>query len=118
MTFPTPPSSGNLYADIPASGGEETFTPLFSCPGFRVERIVSSGHSSPPGFWYDQAQDEWVSVLQGEALLQFADEAAPRRLAAGDFVCIPAHRRHRVEWTDPDRPTVWLAIHSDIPGKD
>jgi len=26
-------------------------------------------------------------------------------------VVIPARCRHRVEWTDPDQETVWLALH-------
>jgi cupin 2 domain-containing protein len=76
----------------------------------RVERIVSTGHASPEGFWYDQEMDEWIVVLRGEALVQFEGEAEPLRLKPGDYVNIPAHRRHRVEWTSPDEPTVWLAV--------
>ena len=84
---------------------------LLSRDGVRIERIVSLGQASPPGFWYDQAQGEWVLLLSGAALLRFADEAEPRRLRPGDILDIAPNRRHRVEWTDPAQPTVWLAVH-------
>ena len=99
----------NLFAVLPARGDEEVFETLLARPGLRVERIVSTGQASPPGFWYDQDEDEWVAVLQGGAELRFDDEPAPRRLAAGDHLLIPAHRRHRVEGTH--NPTIWLAVH-------
>lgn len=96
----------------PAPGAQaEQFVELLSRPGLRIERIVSTGQASPPGFWYDQPQGEWVLLLQGEASLAFEDEPAPRRLEAGDFVDIAPHRRHRVESTAT--PTVWLAVHYD-----
>jgi cupin 2 domain-containing protein len=76
---------------------------------------VSTGQASPPGFWYDQPHSEWVAVLRGEARLAFEDSAEPVVLKTGDFVDIAAHRRHRVEWTDPDVPTIWLAIHYGEP---
>jgi len=96
----------------PALGAQaEQFVELLSRPGLRIERIVSTGQASPPGFWYDQPQGEWVLLLQGEASLAFEDEPAPRRLQAGDFVDIAPHRRHRVESTAT--PTVWLAVHYD-----
>jgi cupin 2 domain-containing protein len=75
----------------------------------RIERIVSHGHSSPPDFWYDQQQAEWVVVLKGAARIEFADRMVEMR--SGDFVAIPAHTRHRVDWTTPDQPTIWLAVH-------
>lgn len=103
--------TGNLFADLPESAGAEQFVELLSRTGVRVERIVSRGHASPPGFWYDQPQGEWVVVIAGEARLRFADEPEPRALGPGDFCDIAPHRRHRVEWTDPDRATVWLAVH-------
>ena len=106
-------AKGNLFADLPAPAGAEGFVALLSRPGLRVERIVSRGHASPPGFWHDQPQGEWVVVLAGAAKLRFADEAEPRALGPGDFCDIAPHRRHRVEWTDPDAATVWLAIHYD-----
>src|SRR5205807_9641811 len=78
--------------------------------GLRIERIVSLAQESPPGFWYDQPQAEWVLLLAGAARLRFADEDEERALGPGDWVHIAAHRRHRVAWTDPEHPTVWLAV--------
>ena len=104
--------AGNLFADVSAaSAGEEAFSKIFAQPGLKIERIVSQGQASPPEFWYDQAWNEWVIVLKGGATLQFEDEPATRELGEGDYVFIPARKRHRVEWTDPQQPTVWLAVH-------
>ena len=104
--------SGNLFAGIDeGKRDEELLTTLAERPGGRIERIVSTGQASPPGFWYDQDWGEWVVLLSGAARLRFADEDEPRHLWSGDWVDIPAHCRHRVEWTDPDQPTVWLAVH-------
>ena len=102
----------NLFAGLPSAAAvDEQFADILQRPGLRIERIVSTGQASPEGFWYDQSDGEWVVVLQGEAKLRFADEADARHLKTGDFIDIAPHRRHRVEWTDPDRPTVWLAVH-------
>lgn len=99
----------NLYAP-PAASANEIFTDLLKRPGLRIERIVSSGQCSPPDFWYDQTEGEWVAVLQGEAKLRFADETEARHLRAGDFVDIAPHRRHRVDWTPAGQVTIWLAV--------
>ena len=99
----------NLFAELPAAGDAEQFAQLLSRPGLRIERIVSTGQASPPGFWYDQPQGEWVLVLAGEARLAFEGEAELRQLKPGDFADIAPHRRHRVESTAV--PTVWLAVH-------
>ena len=104
------PDNGNLLDTLPPPGGDENFDFLFARAGTRIERIVSHGHASPPGFWYDQAQAEWVIVVQGEAVLAFAD-GERREMRAGDWVAIAPHRRHRVESTGP--ATVWLAVHVD-----
>ena len=101
----------NIHAGLDSAAGEEQFRTLLARPGLRIERIVSTGQCSPPGFWYDAPQGEWVLVLQGRARLRFEDEAAPRTLHPGDFLDIAPHRRHRVDWTDPSQPTVWLAVH-------
>lgn len=77
----------------------------------RIERIVSLGHASPPGFWFDQDQNEWVILLQGAARLRFEGEEGAVELTPGSYIDIPAQKRHRVEWTDPERVTVWLAVH-------
>ncbi|HKU99634.1 MAG TPA: cupin domain-containing protein [Vineibacter sp.] len=103
--------AGNILTDLRPDRADERFEDLLSLPGVRIERIVSLGQASPPDFWYDQSQGEWVLVLDGAALLRFADEDSPRRLQPGDYVWIAPHRRHRVEWTVPDRATVWLAVH-------
>ena len=106
------PISGNLFSGLEDTGNPgEHFEELLSRPGFRVERIVSTGQASPPGFWYDQDVAEWVVLLAGAAELQFEDETAPRKLAPGDWIDIAAHRRHRVNWTDPAQTSIWLAIH-------
>ena len=103
---------GNLFAGLESiPGTEERFDQLLQAGTLRVERIVSTGQASPPGFWYDQEQAEWVVLLSGAAELQFEGDAEPRRLQPGDWVNIAAHRRHRVIWTDPNQPSVWLAIH-------
>ena len=83
---------------------------LLSRPGMRIERIVSLGEASPPGFWYDQHEGEWVVLLSGAARLRFEDESEARLLTPGDCLDIAPHRRHRVDWTDPATPTVWLAV--------
>ena len=101
---------GNLLRDLPDARGGEVTEILLAAPEMRIERIVSLGQASPPGFWYDQGEAEWVLLLAGRARLRFADESRDRVLGPGDFVQIAPHRKHRVEWTDPAAPTVWLAI--------
>src|SRR5712691_6097314 len=90
----------NLLRDLPDAGAGEISETIVTTPGLRVERIVSLGQASPPGFWYDQPETEWVMLLAGAARLRFADEDADRALVPGDWVHIVAHRRHRVAWTD------------------
>lgn len=101
----------NLLTSLPTGFPEELFEPLLVAPGLRIERIVSHGHASPADLWYDQPQGEWILLLRGAARLQFADPAEIIPLQAGDSLNIPPHRKHRVDWTPPDEPTVWLAIH-------
>ena len=102
----------NLFTDIPAKLSEELFTTLHRAEGLRIERIVSEGHRSPDGFWYDQDEDEWVVVLKGKTAIQFEGESKPIELVPGSYLNIPAHRKHRVAWTSPTEKTIWLAIHS------
>jgi cupin 2 domain-containing protein len=103
--------SENLFNGIPANLPEELFTTLHQAKGLRIERIVSQGHASPPGFWYDQAEHEWVIVLQGGAAIQLEGDLEPVQLPAGAYLNVPAHTRHRVVSTCPTEQTVWLAIH-------
>jgi cupin 2 domain-containing protein len=98
----------NLFENLPDSIPTELIQVLAANGNVRIERIVSHGHSSPDGFWYDQEEHEWVIVLKGTARLQFEDTTVD--LNPGDFVNIPAHKKHRVEWTTPDEPTIWLAV--------
>ena len=102
------PAQGNLFASLPAASDGERFETLFANAVCCVERIVSFGHASPPGFWYEQGEDEWVVLLQGSAELGFAD-GARLALEPGDWVELPAGCPHRVEATAVG--TVWLAVH-------
>ncbi|WP_038010901.1 cupin domain-containing protein [Thauera sp. 63] len=104
---------GNLYVPLPEAGVEEHFQTLFAGTACRVERIVSHRHASPPGFWYEQAEDEWVVLLQGAAELGF-DDGGRIALTPGDWVEIPAGCRHRVLSTA--LATVWLAVHGSRSG--
>jgi len=106
-----PIKSGDLFAGVPARIEEEETAVLAELSGARIERIVSTGQASPEGFWYDQDSTEWVVVLSGSAGLRIEGEAGPRILGPGAWLEIPPHVRHRVDWTDADEPTVWLAIH-------
>ena len=103
--------SGNLYQVEDQHAEIETIDELLRNPAFRLERIVSTGQCTPEGQWYDQDEDEWVVLLTGKSRLRFDDPPEERELLPGDYLHIPAHRRHRVEWTDPGGPTIWLAIH-------
>ncbi|MCA8984764.1 MAG: cupin domain-containing protein [Planctomycetaceae bacterium] len=103
----------NLYDNLPKSLPEELVTVLLESEHVRVERILSTGHASPAGFWYDQDEDEWVLLLTGAARLRFEGREAEIPLGVGDYLLIPAHTRHRVEWTTPAEPTVWLAVFLD-----
>lgn len=110
----------NLFdgvGDVSPAGGDpasdELVAELVSQAGVRIERIVSLGHTAPDEGWFDQDRSEWVMVAEGGARLRFEDEPGDRRLVPGDWVLIDAHRRHRVTWTDPNTPTVWLAVFFD-----
>ncbi len=103
--------SGNLFSGIPEDFKDEVVQTLLKTDHFRLERIISSGQATPAGQWYDQETDEWVILLKGGAGLLFEGEGEVRVLRAGDYVHIPAHMRHRVEWTEVGEKTVWMAIH-------
>ncbi len=103
----------NLLRQLPDTTDGEAVEPLISGRGVRLERIVSQGQFSPEDHWYDQRDIEWVMVLSGSARLAIQGEREERWLHAGDAILLPAHCRHRVTWTDPDRPTVWLALFID-----
>jgi cupin 2 domain-containing protein len=101
---------GNVFSNLPQPSEKEAFENLFSKPGLTIQRIISHGQASPPGFWYEQAWDEWVILLSGHASLAF-EGAEGVELAPGDYLLIPSGKRHRVASTAPGSPTVWLAVH-------
>lgn len=100
----------SFFQDLPEAQAQEVFQDILRTPHVRIERIVSHGQTSPvEGWWYDQDEHEWVLLLQGCAVLAF-DDGSETCLQTGDYIHIPAHRRHRVAMTDPDGATVWLAV--------
>jgi cupin 2 domain-containing protein len=102
---------GSLFQNLPNASRKERMEELCQSKAFRVERIISAGQISPPGFWYDQAWDEWVLVLQGTAELRLQDPQQTVRLSAGEWLMIDAHRKHRVEATSREPVTIWVAVH-------
>lgn len=105
------PTIENLFEHIPADLSAELFQTLAESASVRIERIISDGHATAPGEWYDQGWDEWVLLVSGGATLLFDDDATPRILKPGDHILIPAGCRHRVEQTDNLQKTIWLAVH-------
>ena len=101
----------NIYTSIPEKLDQEYFESIVKKDNIIIERIISKGHITPKGEWYDQDKDEWVMLLQGQALILFDYPKKEVMLFEGDYLLIPAHSRHRVEWTLPDVNTLWLAIH-------
>ncbi len=99
----------NLFSNLPAGLPEELFTVLAENENVKIERIVSDGHASPEGFWYDQDQNEWVLLISGSAVLMVENERV--ELNPGDYLLLPAHQRHRVESTSATEKTIWLAIY-------
>jgi cupin 2 domain-containing protein len=100
--------NNNIFTNIPSNLNEEIFETIISKDNIKIERIISYGHTSPETGWYDQDQDEWVIVLEGEAIISF--ETKDVRLKAGNYINIKAHTKHKVSWTLPDAKTIWLAI--------
>lgn len=100
----------NVFAGIPDELPGELTKALLQADGLRIERIVSHGHASPADFWYDQHEHEWVLLLDGAARVEFEDSTEEVELRTGDYIFIPAHRRHRVAWTDPAKDTIWLTV--------
>ncbi len=103
----------NIFQNIPGCLTQEWTQDLVRARQTTIERIVSHGHRSADGFWYDQDWDEWVLLLSGKARIEFEGEPQETELVPGDHLLIPAHCRHRISWTAPDRDTVWLAVHID-----
>lgn len=100
----------NIFGMIPSPLRDELFEEIVSNNGVKIERIVSFGHTTPEHDWYDQRKNEWVILLQGEAIISFLNEDDVN-LKAGDYINIPAHKKHRVSWTKPDEESIWLAVY-------
>ena len=103
----------NLFTLPSPLPSEELFEPLIPDHGILIERIVSTGQTTPEGAWYDQDRDEWVALLQGEATITYEDGLSTD-LRPGDCLLIPAHVRHRVTHTSADPPCIWLAVHATM----
>ena len=101
----------NILSDIQKKADDEAFDTILQAQQFKVERIVSHGHATTKDEWYDQDKDEWVLILKGNAGLLFEGNDETVVLKTGDYINISAHQKHRVEWTDPEEETIWLAIH-------
>lgn len=101
----------NIFSGMPEQVSEEIFKTIIKTNHIRIERIISSGQSTNKDKWYDQDKNEWVLVLKGSAGLIFEGSNEEIILKPGDYVDIPAHQKHRVEWTDPEGETIWLAVH-------
>jgi len=103
--------TGNIYSNIPETLPQELFEEITQGGSFKLERIVSKGHATPEGEWLDQDKDEWVILLKGSAGLTIEGKKITMTMRPGAYVYLPAHTKHRVEWTDGEGETVWLAIH-------
>lgn len=101
----------SLFASLPDAWTEEVFETLLKRPGVRLERILSMGQATPEGMWYDQSEDEWVLLIRGRARLCIEGQNDRVQMEAGDSLFLPAHCKHRVEWTDPTQVSIWLALH-------
>jgi len=105
------PVNSNIFKNIPDQLPEELIECIFKRDNIQIERIISKGHITPAEQWYDQDGDEWVMLIQGQAIILYEKDHQIFHLNAGDYLLIPAHTRHRVEWTTPGLHTIWLAVH-------
>lgn len=101
----------NIFSGFNVQSPDEIFETIIKTSQFKIERIISNGQSTDKGKWYEQDVDEWVILLKGSACLLFESNNAEIIMKPGDYVNIPAHKKHRVEWTDPEEETIWLAVH-------
>ncbi len=103
----------NIYELSQEVSQLEKFEQIAAGENIQIERIVSTGQTTPSGQWYDQELDEWVILLQGEAKLSYDDDTRIR-LKVGDYLLIPAHTKHRVEYTSIEPACIWLAVHGQF----
>ena len=101
----------NIYSKISSPTQNEYFEKILTDKNFVLERIISTGQSTPENTWCQQDQDEWVILLKGKAKILFETEECSTLLKPGDYIHIPAYLKHRIQWTDPKTKTIWLALH-------
>ncbi len=101
----------NIFSDIPEQTPNEILETIIKSDQVKIERIISHGHATSEGEWYDQENDELVLVLKGNAGLLFEGSEEIVIMKTGDYINIPAHKKHRVEWTDLEKETIWMAVH-------
>ena len=101
----------NIFKDISGDNNNEVFETILQNDNVKLERIISKGHTTPEGKWYDQDFDEWVILLSGKAVLSFEGKTENITLNPGDYMLIEAHKKHRVEYTSFEEETIWLALH-------
>ena len=107
------PKMDNIFTLPDFLHNQEFFETILSTPCVKIERIISTGQTTPEGTWYDQQQDEWVILLQGEAQLSYED-GSQINLTTGDYLLLKAHQKHRVESTCSNPPCIWLAVHGQL----
>lgn len=101
----------NFFEDIPDSETSEVIEGIaeFGPGKVRIERIISGGHPSEKGFWYEQQEDEWVMLIRGEARLLIEGQESALEMKEGDHINLPAKLKHRVDSVSQD--ALWLAVH-------
>jgi cupin 2 domain-containing protein len=103
----------NIYKLSQEVSQLEQFEQVVAGKNIQIERIISTGQTTLYGQWYDQHFDAWVILLQGEAELSYDDDMMIK-LKAEDYLLIPAHIKHRVEYTSIEPPCIWLAVHGKL----
>ena len=100
----------NFFSKIPElQPGMEEIENILRHGNVRIERITGSGAVSPDGFWFDQDENEWVMLLQGDAVIEFTD-GTKTQMTAGSYISLPAHEKHRLVYTSSDPACIWLAF--------
>jgi len=89
---------------------QEVFEDLAGSENVQIERIISTGQSTPEGKWLKQEKSEFVLLISGRAGLQFRGNEEIE-LNAGDHLVIPPNTEHRVTFTQKEPATIWLAVH-------
>ncbi len=98
----------NIFDKINVDKINEEFIEILRDTNIRIERIVSNGQISEDGFWYEQDENEFVLLQEGEAILEFEDRDVS--LKKGDFIDIKSRQKHRIKYTSLSEPTIWLVI--------